>query len=101
MNKKLFQELREDTEEDDDRTRSDSENEQYELKTLTFQHLADYSDMIQKFVQKNVQQQPAPAPMPTPMPMQIQPVTPAPTPFSSSNYIGFQNPFSQYQFNKR
>jgi hypothetical protein len=76
-------------------------NEQYELKTLTFQHLADYSDMIQKFVQKNVQQQPVPAPMPAPMPMQIQPVTPAPTPFPSSNYIGFQNPFSQYQFNKR
>ena len=74
-------------------------NEQYELKTLTFQHLADYSDMIQKFVQKNtphtVPMQTTPVPMPTPTPV------PAPTPFPSSNYIGFQNPFSQYQFNKR
>lgn len=82
-------------------------NEQYELKTITFQHLADYSDMIQKFVQKNSSQsqtsvvpmhttftQPTPTPMPTPMP------TPS-TSFPSSNYIGFQNPFSQYQFNKR
>ena len=72
-------------------------NEQYDLKTLTFQHLADYSGMIQKFVQKNAPQtvpmQTTPMPMPTPVP--------APTPFPSSNYIGFQNPFSQYQFNKR
>jgi hypothetical protein len=73
-------------------------NEQYELKTLTFQHLADYSDMIQKFVQKNTVQ---PVPIQT-VPMQTTP-TPVsvPTPFPSSNYIGFQNPFSQYQFNKR
>jgi hypothetical protein len=68
-------------------------NEQYDLKTLTFQHLADYSDMIQKFVQKNTVQT---------VPMQTTPTpVPAPTPFPSSNYIGFQNPFSQYQFNKR
>lgn len=81
-------------------------NEQYELKTITFQHLVDYSDMIQKFVQKNVSQsivpmqttftQPQSAPMPTPMPT----LTPTAS-FPSSNYIGFQNPFSQYQFNKR
>jgi hypothetical protein len=71
-------------------------NEQYDLKTITFQHLADYSDMIQKFVQKNVQQT-VPISTPTPAPMSIA----TPMPFPSSNYIGFQNPFSQYQFNKR
>jgi hypothetical protein len=51
--------------------------------------------MIQKFVQKNTVQ---------PVPMQTTPTpvsVPTPTPFPSSNYIGFQNPFSQYQFNKR
>ena len=74
-------------------------NEQYDLKTLTFQHLADYSDMIQKFVQKNTPQTVPMQTTPTPVPMPIP--TPAPTPFPSSNYIGFQNPFSQYQFSKR
>jgi len=68
-------------------------NEQYDIKTLTFQHLADYSDMIQKFVQKNTVQTVPIQTTPTPVPV--------PTPFPSSNYIGFQNPFSQYQFNKR
>jgi hypothetical protein len=77
-------------------------NEQYELKTITFQHLVDYSDMIQKFVQKNVSASASVVPMQTTF---TQP-QPAPTlqqtaSFPSSNYIGFQNPFSQYQFNKR
>ena len=73
-------------------------NEQYELKTITFQHLVDYSDMIQKFV-KNV----SASASASVVPMQTTFTQPQAVPTStltsfSSNYIGFQNP---YQSNKR
>jgi hypothetical protein len=96
-------------------------NEQYDLKTLTFQHLADYSDMIQKFVQqthlKTSQSLSSPSSPPTsmsvamqtfPTPVSVSIPTTAitPNPFSKntstfqSNYIGFQNPFGQYQYKR-
>lgn len=88
-------------------------NEQYDLKTLTFQHLADYSDMIQKFVQKT-NLQPSQSPLPSmpvamqtfPTPVSVPTTAITPNSFSKntstfqSNYIGFQNPFGQYQYKR-
>jgi hypothetical protein len=113
-------------------------NEQYELKTITFQHLVDYSDIIQKFVQKNVStiqpsiqpsiqhsMQPSiqpsiqhsmqPSIQPsifTSNPMQISAsalssthAQPSSTftslPSGQQTFIGFQTPYSQYQYGKR
>jgi hypothetical protein len=105
-------------------------NEQYELKTITFQHLVDYSDIIQKFVQKNVStMQPSIQPSMQPSiqpsiqpsmqpsiftsnPMQISAsalssthAQPSSTftslPSGQQTFIGFQTPYSQYQYGKR
>ena len=85
-------------------------DEKYDLKTMTFDHLIDYSDMIQKFVQKKASTQHSTFTS-NPMQMSVFAPTPVPTPSPSSlstqhvnqqpTFIGFQNPFDQYQYGKR
>ena len=62
-------------------------NEKYELNTLKFEHLVDYSDLIQKFIQK------IPSPLQNPLQNPLSVMTPQKFAPQQS-----YNPFTQYQY---